>query len=92
MLVDEVDGAAGDFYSVLEGLCLGVEAGEGRQEGWVDVEDLVGECGYELGTEQAEVAGQNDEIDIVIAEGGKNVGVMLCAFAAFGDVKGCMQA
>ena len=29
--VDEVDGAAGDFGSVVEGLLLGVEAGEGGE-------------------------------------------------------------
>lgn len=30
VLIDEVDGAAGDLDSVVEGLLLGIEAGEGR--------------------------------------------------------------
>ena len=31
MFVDKVNGAAGDFYAVVEGLLLGVEAGKGGQ-------------------------------------------------------------
>jgi len=42
VLVDEVDGAAGDLYAVIECLLLGVEAGEGRQQRGMDVEDAVG--------------------------------------------------
>ena len=42
-LVDEVDGAAGDFDAEIEGLGLGVEAGEAGQQAGVDVKDAVGE-------------------------------------------------
>jgi hypothetical protein len=42
--VDEMDGAAGEFYAVLQGLELGLEAGEGGQQRGVDVEDAVGEA------------------------------------------------
>ena len=84
LLVDEVDGAAGDADAVLPGLVLGVEAGEGGEEGGVDVEDAVREGLNEGGGEQAEVAGEADEIDAGLVEVGEELLVMLGAFAAGG--------
>ncbi len=49
VLVDEMYGAAGDFDAVVEGLLLGVEAGEGGQQGGMNVEDAIGEGGDEGG-------------------------------------------
>ena len=92
VLVDEVDGAAGDFDAVVEGLVLGVEAGEGGQQGGMDVDDAVGEGVDELRREQAHVAGEDDEIDIVTAEAGDDVGVVLGAGAALGEEDFARQA
>jgi len=88
VFVDEVHGAAGDFDAVVEGLLLGVEAGEGGQERWVDVEDAIWEGGDECGREQAHVAGEADEVDGMLAEACDQVGVVGFARAAFGDESG----
>ena len=88
VFVDEVDGAAGEGAAVVEGLGLGVEAGEGGKQRGVDVEDALGEGGDEGRREQAHVSGQADEIDLMLAEAGDDVGVMLGAGAATGDEAG----
>ena len=43
LLVDEMDGAAGDLDAVFEGLGLRVEAGKGGQQRGMDVEDALRE-------------------------------------------------
>jgi len=53
----------------------------------VDVEDAVGEGGDEGGREEAHVAGEDDEVDVVLAEGGEHVGVVVGAGAAFGGAE-----
>ena len=88
LVVDEVDGAAGDFDAVVEGLLLGVEAGEGWEQGGVDVQDAVWKGCDEVGGEQAHVAGEDDQVDFILAETGEDVGFLLGAFAAFGFVEG----
>ena len=50
----------------------------------MDVEDAVGERGDEFRGEQTHVAGEADEIDVVFAQAGDQVGVVLGAGAAFG--------
>ncbi len=82
--VDEVDGAAGYLGSVVEGLVLGVEAGEGGEERGVDVEDAVGEGLDEGGRDDAHVAGEADEVDLVVVEAGDHLGVVVGALAAGG--------
>ena len=76
-LVDEVDSAAGDFGSVIEGLMLGVEAGEGGEQRGVDVEDAVGEGLDKGGGDDAHVAGEADQIDVVVVELGDHLGVVV---------------
>ena len=88
VLVDEVDGAAGDFHPVVEGLLLGVESGECGQERGMDIQDSVGEGGDKAGREQAHVTGEDDEVDVVFAKAGDQIGVVVGAGAAFGDVEG----
>jgi hypothetical protein len=85
VLVDEMDGTAGDGYAVVEGLLLGVEAGKGGEQGGVDVEDAVGKGVDEFGREQAHVAGETNEIDIGGAKVGEHVAVVIGARAASGD-------
>ena len=49
IFVDEVDGAAGEFDAVVEGLLLRFEAGERGQERGMDIEDALGKGDYEKG-------------------------------------------
>ena len=87
VLIDKMDGATGYFYAVFEGLSLCFEAGKGGKQRGVDVEDAVGEGGDEGGREEAHVAGEDDEVDVVLAEGGEHVGVVVGAGAAFGGAE-----
>src|SRR5258707_4569380 len=80
IFVDEVDGASGELDAVVEGLLLRFEAGEGRQERRVNIEDALGKGGYEEGGEKAHVAGEADEIDFVFVEYGGDLSVVGFAF------------
>src|SRR5208337_4521869 len=84
IFVDEVDGAAGEFYAVVEGLFLRFEAWERGEERGMDVEDALGKGGYEEGGEEAHVAGQADEIDFVFMKDGGDLAVVGFALEAFG--------
>ena len=84
IFVHEMDGAAGEFYAVFEGLALGFEAGEGREKRRMDVEDAIGEGGDEIGREQAHVAGEADEIDLGFLQSGDDLAVVGFALEAFG--------
>src|SRR6266436_5830234 len=84
IFVDEMDGAAGELDAVVEGLLLRFEAGEGRQERRVNIEDALGKGGYEEGGEKAHVAGEADEINFVFVENGGDLAVVGFAFEAFG--------
>jgi hypothetical protein len=79
-----VDGAACDFSSVFEGLLLGVEAGERGEQGWVDVEDAVGEGTDEAWRDDAHVTGEADEVDFVLMEAGEHLGVVVGTLATSG--------
>ena len=68
LLVDEMDGAAGKLDAEVEGLGLGFEAGEGGEQRRVDVEDAVGKRGDKGGGNEAHVAGEADEVDVVVEE------------------------
>ena len=69
-LIDEMNGAAGDFDAVVEGLFPSFEAGEGRKQGRVDVDDAVGEGAEEFAFEDAHEAGEDDEVDLGVLENG----------------------
>ena len=84
LLVDEVDGASNDVDAVVEGLLLGVEAREGRQQRRMDVQNAVGEGLNEFTREQAHVSSEADEIDVMLVEAGDDFGVMLSALASAG--------
>ena len=76
IFVNEMDGAAGEFYAVFEGLALGFEAGEGGKERRVNVEDAVGEGGDEIRREEAHVAGEADEVNFVLVEDGDDLAIV----------------
>ena len=94
IFVDEMDGAAGEFDAVFERLALRFEAGEGGEERRVNVEDAIGEARDEKRGEEAHVAGEADEIDLVLVEDGDDLAVVGFAFEAFawdgdsGDIAG----
>jgi hypothetical protein len=69
-LIDEVDGAAGDFHAVIEGLFPGFEAGEGGEERGMDVDDAVGEGAEEFAFQDAHETGEDDKIDLGVLEDG----------------------
>ena len=88
VLVDKVDGAAGYFDSIVEGLLLGVESRKRGQQGRVNVDDAIRKCSNKAGREQSHVAGEADEVDSVFAKAGDEVGVVICAGTAFRNVDG----
>ncbi len=47
LAVDQVDGAAGITYSILKGLPLGIQSGEGRQQRGMYIQDPVLELANE---------------------------------------------
>src|SRR5262249_31704339 len=52
----------------LEGLALRVDAGEGREQRRVDVQDAVGEASDESGRQDAHEAGEDHRLDGVLGE------------------------
>ena len=84
IFVDEVDGAAGKFDTVVEGLLLRFEAGEGGEKRRVNIKDALGKGGYEVRREETHVACEADEIDFVFVEDGGDLAVVGFAFEAFG--------
>jgi hypothetical protein len=85
MLIYKMHSAAGHLDAIVEGLLLGFKTREGRQKRWVNVENPVGKCGNELGRQKAHVPGEADQIDVVGAQGGDDIGIVLGASSAFGD-------
>jgi DNA polymerase III subunit delta' len=69
-LIDEMDGAAGDFDAVVEGLFPGFEAGERGEQGGMNIDDAVGEGAEEFAFEDAHEAGEDDEVDLRVLENG----------------------
>src|SRR5258708_15902255 len=63
ILVDEVDGAAGELHAVVEGLLLRFEARERGEKRGMDIQDALGKGGDEKRREEAQVACEADEID-----------------------------
>jgi hypothetical protein len=73
-LIDEVNGAAGDFDAVFEGLAPGFEARKGGEERWMDVDDAIGEGAEEFAFQDAHEAGEGDVINLRFFEGGDVAG------------------
>src|SRR5258708_20289954 len=84
IFVDEVDGASGELDAVIEGLLLRFEAGEGRQERRVNIEDALGKGGYEEGGGKAHVAGHSNEINFLFLEYGGDLAGGGFALEGFG--------
>ena len=84
LLVDEVDGAAGDLNAVVEGLSLGVETREGREQRGVDVEDALREGLDKAWREKAHVACEANQVDAMLLEAVDDGGVVFGALASLG--------
>ena len=67
-LVDEVHGHARDLDAVGHGLLDGADAGEGREERRVDVDDALREAREERRVEELHVAGEHDELDAALRQ------------------------
>src|SRR6185503_7045797 len=66
--VDNMNGTAGNPHPMIEGLALGVESRERREQGRVNVQYAVGKGLYERRAEQPHEAGEADELHIVSAQ------------------------
>src|SRR5260370_10591324 len=78
-----MDGAAGEFYAIFEGLALRFKAGERREQRWVNVQDAIWIFCDEEGRQQAHVSGEADEVDFVLVENGGDLAVVDFALKAF---------
>ena len=67
-LIDEVDGDTEHLHAVGERLLDRPDAGEGRQQRGVDVDDALREAAEEVGVEQLHVAGEDHEVDALLDE------------------------
>src|SRR3712207_4739427 len=77
-----MDGAAGDADAVLDGLALRVEAGEGREQRGVYVEDAPAELFRKAGREQPHVAREADQLDAAPSQLFDDLALVLLARAA----------
>ncbi len=89
VLVDKMDGTAGDLDAVVKGLGLGIEAGKGGEQRGMDVEDAVGEGGNKLRGQEAHIAGKADQVDAMSAKARRrHVGIVFGAGTAPGNEEG----
>lgn len=91
---DEVGGGADDLHAAVEGLVIGAGAGEGGEEGVMDVDDATGEAGDEGAGEDPHVLGENEEFGGVLGESLEEGGfVGIAVEAGVGDmVEGEIEA
>ena len=68
LFVDEVHGTSRYLDTIRQRLVLRIESRESRQKRWMDIEDTLRERLDELGAEQAKIACEADEIDVVSPE------------------------
>lgn len=68
--VDEVDGTAGCFDAVVEGLFPGRDAWKGWKQRGMDVDDSAGEGLQERAFEDAHEAGQDNQVHVCPLEAG----------------------
>ena len=59
---NEVHGAAREAAAFVDGALVGVQAGEGGQQGGMDVDGLIGKAAAKLGREDAHITGEQHEV------------------------------
>lgn len=74
---DKVCRGANDLDTAVVGLVVGLGALEGGQEAVVDVDDLAAHGGAERGREDLHVAGQDDELNVVLLDQLKDLPLLL---------------
>lgn len=74
---DEVGRGPNDLYTAVVGLVVGLGALEGGQEAVVDVDDLAAHGGAERRRKDLHVAGQDDELNIVLLDQLKDLALLL---------------
>ena len=67
-LGDIVAGRPDDLYPTAEGCMVGFGPGKGRKEGVMDINDAVGIFLDKLGPHDLHIAGQDDQVYMVLAE------------------------
>ncbi|MNZ69171.1 hypothetical protein D3C78_874630 [compost metagenome] len=70
-------GAAGNLHAAVDGALMGVQAGEKRQQGRVDIDDAAFIGGNEIPRYQAHVTGKADDIRRNLAKCGQYGALML---------------
>ena len=82
MLIHKVHGAAAELHTVLERLPLRLQSWERGQQGRMNVENFSRKLLHEPGREQAEISGENDQLDSGLAQRLDDGAVMLQALAS----------
>ena len=67
LLVDEMDGDPGELHPVGKRLRHGMGTRKGRQQGWMSVENAIGEPGHCNGSEDPHEAGEHERTGVVNA-------------------------
>src|SRR5260370_16044830 len=78
-----MEGEAGEFHAVFEGLALRFEDGEGGEQRRMDRQAVVWKFGDKKGREQTHVTREADEVDFVLVENGGDLAVVDFALKAF---------
>ena len=86
-LVNKVDGAAGKLHAVMERLALRIEAGKGREQARMNVENAPAISFDKERREQAHVTCETDKINCALTKHPDDVTLVLFAraFASFDD-------
>lgn len=74
---DKVSSGTNDLDAALVSLMVGFGAFEGRQEAVVDVDDAAGHGFAQLGGQNLHVAGEDDELDLVLGNEIEDLGFLL---------------
>src|SRR5882757_5924447 len=90
-LVHKVHRASRNFYTINEGLLLGLQAWKGGQERGVNIDNLPRELLHKPRREQAHVARQADEVDIVFSERSDDFAIMSFAIDPLRRDDECLQ-
>src|SRR5947207_5848600 len=83
IFVHEMDGAAGEFYAIFEGLALRFKPRERRKQRRMNIQDAIWIFCDKKRRQQAHVTGQADEVDVVLVENGGDLAVVDFALKAF---------
>src|SRR5260221_111949 len=84
IFVDEMHGAAGEFYPVVEGLPLRFQPGKRRKQRRMNIQNALRKSRHEKWRKQSHVPGKTDEIDLRFAQCRDCQTIVSFAFEALG--------